>query len=231
MHSPRINALSRVLGKAAIKAAVPGEVRLARKLTGLFADAERQLRKKILERGTLIEADAASILGAARQAATRVIADELRRDVRQPDRVSGLLEDRAFEASKRTMERLQGDVMSALQAAQVDGLGTRATADVIGKHFRNTARWELERIARTEVNGAQNLSTYEELQQRRVPFHQWITAEDERVRASHAELHGEVVEVGGAFSNGLKYPGDRSGPIEEWVNCRCVTVPVLRKEV
>jgi len=41
------------------------------------------------------------------------------------------------------------------------------------------------------------------------------------------------VRVGEPFSNGLYYPGDRSGgdgTIREWINCRCRLVPFLMPE-
>lgn len=52
----------------------------------------------------------------------------------------------------------------------------------------------------------------------------WASAGDDRVRASHAELHGVFVSMDEPFANGLMYPGDPSGPAEEVVNCRCVLV-------
>jgi hypothetical protein len=40
-------------------------------------------------------------------------------------------------------------------------------------------------------------------------------------------MHGQIVRVGDQFSNGLRYPGDRTGEIAEWINCRCTTVPFI----
>ena len=60
----------------------------------------------------------------------------------------------------------------------------------------------------------------------------WVTAHDDRVRglketdtADHVELDGEIIRLGDTYSNGLKYPGDTDGPIEEWINCRCANAP------
>ena len=29
------------------------------------------------------------------------------------------------------------------------------------------------------------------------------------------------------YSNGLRFPGDTDGPIEEWINCRCSNAPYV----
>ena len=49
----------------------------------------------------------------------------------------------------------------------------------------------------------------------------WLTQGDGRVRDSHAAIHGERVDIGAAFSNGLRFPHDPLGPASETVNCRC----------
>lgn len=59
---------------------------------------------------------------------------------------------------------------------------------------------------------------------------EWLSSRDERVRDSHSERDGQVVEVGQPFDIGagyLLFPGDPEGPAEEVVNCRCTTIPVL----
>ena len=40
-------------------------------------------------------------------------------------------------------------------------------------------------------------------------------------RSSHAAVDGETVELGQTFSNGLRWPGDRAGGIEETAGCQC----------
>lgn len=57
----------------------------------------------------------------------------------------------------------------------------------------------------------------------------WATMDDERVRDSHrlCEAQGPV-ELGKPFQNGLRYPGDPSGPPEEIINCRCWLIGVER---
>jgi len=52
----------------------------------------------------------------------------------------------------------------------------------------------------------------------------WSTAGDLSVRASHAAIDGETVEIKAKFSNGLEYPSQMGGPPEEVINCRCDVV-------
>lgn len=60
----------------------------------------------------------------------------------------------------------------------------------------------------------------------KVPEFEWITMEDERVRPTHAEQHGEIRPEGEPFSNGCLYPGDLTAPPEEVHGCRCTLFPV-----
>lgn len=54
----------------------------------------------------------------------------------------------------------------------------------------------------------------------------WVTAHDDRVRDSHAEMDGQTQPWDTAFISGLgnklMYPGDGSAPAEDVINCRCV---------
>ena len=68
------------------------------------------------------------------------------------------------------------------------------------------------------------MRTYETMN---VNYTQWIAADDDRTRESHAEINGEIIPMGGTYSNGLQYPGDTSGDIEEWINCRCSNAPFV----
>lgn len=49
----------------------------------------------------------------------------------------------------------------------------------------------------------------------------WIATNDSRTRPSHMAQHGELVNNGEKFSNGLMFPGDWHGKPAEIYNCRC----------
>jgi SPP1 gp7 family putative phage head morphogenesis protein len=134
------------------------------------------------------------------------------------------LESRIFEGAQSTMDRVSGSVMDALSMAYDEGMGIDETARLLRDDvFKDLETWEAERIARTEIHTAQGEASHGVIDDN-ADYRQWITAEDDRVRDSHADMHGQIVRSGDPYSNGLMYPGDMSGDIEEYINCRCVEV-------
>jgi len=143
------------------------------------------------------------------------------------DHVHDLIEQHVFEASEQTLDRMKGDVMETLTKAYDEGVGIDEASEMLEDKFDSMQDYELERIARTEIIGHQTEGSYMTMEEFDINYHQWWSAEDDDVRDSHDDIHGEIVRVGDEFSNGLKYPGDRDGPIEEWINCRCGVVPFI----
>ena len=98
-------------------------------------------------------------------------------------------------------------------------------------------RYELMRIARTEVlaasNAGFNISAEEVLRKgsRRKWDRVWIAGSDDRTRDTHAAANGQRCPVDGMFTVGghnLKWPGDRSSgaPAHETIHCRCTTAHI-----
>lgn len=137
------------------------------------------------------------------------------------------LQRQTFIASQHTLNRVKNNIMTILSDGYRDGLGIKEVERNLIKEFSKLKGYEAQRIARTEINSAQNMGNYQTLQDFDVNYQQWWTGQDARVRDSHKEIHGQITRVGNAFSNGLLYPGDRTGPIKEWINCRCTGVPYL----
>lgn len=129
--------------------------------------------------------------------------------------------------SKRTLARVTSDINQLLTTGYTEGKGINFVAQTITKRFNQLETWEAKRIARTEIHNAHNnavMKTYEALN---VEYTQWIAADDDRTRESHVEVDREIIPMGGTYSNGLAYPGDTSGDIEEWINCRCSNAPYV----
>lgn len=135
--------------------------------------------------------------------------------------------NKIYTFSSSSFNAIIGDFSMTLTKGYLDGLGIDEVAVLLRDDFKNLRDYRLRNIARTEIQTAQNYGTYETLKEYRLNYKQWITVDDTRVRHSHAILHGEVVKTDERFSNGLLYPGEREGPIEEWVNCRCRIVPYI----
>lgn len=87
------------------------------------------------------------------------------------------------------------------------------------------------RNARTMITSAQNGGRYDASQKAEengiILRIEWQSAEDSRVRHSHAVINGETIKPGEKFSNGCRFPGDPQGKPEEVYNCRCTTVEIV----
>ena len=135
--------------------------------------------------------------------------------------------NRTFTASERTLSRVDSQINQIITDGYRSGKGINDVANSLNQRFDQLTSWESKRIARTEIHNSHNtavMDTYKELD---VEYTMWIAAEDERTRDSHLEINGEIIPIGSEYSNGLKYPGDTDGDIEEWINCRCSNAPFV----
>ena len=140
----------------------------------------------------------------------------------------------SFTASETTMNRVDRDINNILTDGYKSGKGIPHVRDQINKRFNQLADWEAQRIARTEIHNAHQMgiiNTYNELG---IQYVQWSSTHDTRTRgnkpsdkANHVKLDGEIIPLGGTFSNGLEFPGDTKGPLREWINCRCSLIPFI----
>jgi hypothetical protein len=113
------------------------------------------------------------------------------------------------------------------------GLGQEGVAKLIRQSVPEIARARSSVIARTETHGAagygaQGAAVETGLELRK----EWVAAEDERTRESHAQINGQIVGLQDYFDVGghsAQFPGDPSLPPEECINCRCVSVYVVNE--
>lgn len=140
--------------------------------------------------------------------------------------------ERIFIASQATMARVEQSIMNILLDGYKSGKGINYVANELTRRFDQLTTWESKRIARTEIHNSHNTAVHDSYNEMGIEYTMWITAHDDRVRglketdtADHVELDGEIIRLGDTYSNGLRYPGDTDGPIEEWINCRCANAP------
>lgn len=143
-----------------------------------------------------------------------------------PDAEKDLL-NRTFRTSEQTLNRVDSQLNKIISDGYRSGYGINKVAGEVTRRFGQLATWEARRIARTEINTSHNVATVNTYQDLGVEYTQWIAANDDRTRDSHVEVDGEIIPMGGTYSNGLGYPGDMSGPLEEWINCRCSNAPFV----
>ena len=131
----------------------------------------------------------------------------------------------------------RGQCRKAIKQAVMRGLLTGEHPERIAQRFEGlfegteplSPHSRAVRIARTETNRVMNEATLERIGESNAKgiktLKRWDAKLDDRVRDSHARVHGEVRADGEKFSNGCLKPGD-GGPAES-INCRCSLEPVL----
>lgn len=147
-----------------------------------------------------------------------------------PRQAAEILAERVFEAGKETMARITTDVqdvVDTISGAAREGQPADELARRLRGHFDGLEEHRLRAIARTEINTAQGQGNHSTMVEYGVEYKQWLTALDDAVRSSHTPLHGVVMLTSEPYPNGLMHPGDRGGPISEWIQCRCRQRPYL----
>jgi hypothetical protein len=131
------------------------------------------------------------------------------------------LRDRRFDP---TVERA-GATRTPLSGPQIDRM--------VGRYRERMINFRAETIARTEslraVHSGQDAMYRQAIEEGSLQVDQlertWATAKDERVRTSHAFMHGQKRGPLEPFVSGkdneLLYPGDASAPVEDTAQCRC----------
>lgn len=133
-----------------------------------------------------------------------------------------------FTASERTLARVDKDINNIISEGYASGKGINHIGNTITQRFDQLKTWEAKRIARTEIHMSHNTGTMSAYESLGVEYTQWDCRIDGRERDSHRELDGEIIRMGGTYSNGLRYPGDSStGKLREFINCRCGNLPFI----
>lgn len=155
------------------------------------------------------------------------------RQVRAVGNYRRLLETNSRGALARQLRDRRYD--PAVRRATVTGapLDSKKVDMMVGRYRERYLKYRSEVIARTESLRAAHAGS-EELYAQAIDngtlradelARQWVTARDERVRGSHAPMHGQRQPVGQPFVSGsghmLLYPGDPNAPGSESIQCRC----------
>jgi hypothetical protein len=101
-----------------------------------------------------------------------------------------------------------------------DQLAESDEPDKIDKVFAELEESGAERHARGVVTAAAGFAAADVAQKVGAGAKLWRTRSGNS-RSSHESVNGETVAIGGTFSNGLRWPGDSRGDLDEVANCRC----------
>lgn len=135
------------------------------------------------------------------------------------------MRDKTFVASENTLARVDKDINTIITDGYREGLGINDVTNRVNTRFNQLESWEAQRIARTEIHGSHMMGVMNSYEDMGVEYLQWAAAHDNRTRDTHAKLDGEIISMGGIFSNGCRFPGDTNAPLSEVINCRCGVLP------
>lgn len=156
-----------------------------------------------------------------------------RRQVRAVNNYRRLLEEGNREALGRGLRDRRFD--RTVNAAIRDGraLSRQQIDTMVGRYRERYLQYRSRVIARTEairaVNQGRNEMYRQGIEEGKIDpantTQEWNTSRDERVRGSHASMHGQVQPIGTPFISGegaeILFPTDPSAPPEESIQCRC----------
>ena len=134
--------------------------------------------------------------------------------------INSYLSERTEFFTKKINETTGKQIASELQAAREAGEDYNQMGKRIDKLVEQTKKGRGRTIARTETHTAQTKANFEGYKQAGVETKIW-SATFQNTRDTHAALDGEEVPMDRPFSNGLMFPGDRTGSPSEIVNCQC----------
>ena len=145
-----------------------------------------------------------------------------------------LLEDNNSGSLRRALRDRRFDPTVLRAIRDQEPLAGAQINKMVSRYRERYLDFRAETIARTETLAAVHEGSEQMYQQAfadgtldpELLTREWITARDERVRGSHASMHGQKRRVGEAFISGagiaLRFPGDPKAPAQETVQCRCV---------
>lgn len=141
-------------------------------------------------------------------------------------RVQQFIADKTIRFQQEVWNRYAEQVRAAVSDYYGSDASPSDLQAALDKIFEGRKRNALT-VARTESHVVANQARIEAFTQADLEEHVWVTSRDEAVRDSHAALDGERVKIGDRFSNGLAHPGDYTGDLGEFINCRCDVLGVV----
>ena len=153
-----------------------------------------------------------------------------------------LLEQNNREALTRVLRdrRFDSSISRAIRSGSP--LSSSHIDNMVGRYQSRMVDMRAETIARTEgqaaTNAARHESTRQIMQKAGIKQNEveriWHTTIDTRERRTHRLMNGQKRGINAKFKSPsgakLKYPGDRSAPAAEVINCRCVLETRFKEE-
>jgi HK97 family phage portal protein len=143
---------------------------------------------------------------------------------------------------KEILDTIKSQLDDAIRTGLAHGETVTEVAERIRSIYNHTMSRQMT-IARTETASSINQGRFSMLKKQNVEQHEWLTALDANVRGNdpsdqfdHTVLDGAIANVGSKFKDksgtirNLRHPNDPQGYAGDVINCRCITIPVVKKE-
>ncbi len=140
---------------------------------------------------------------------------------------------KAYAASKvqGIVDTTRDQMKDVLSEAFDEGVSVTEVGQRIAEKFAGIESGRAETIARTETLTAVSLGRQDKRDDFKEEFpdkklqKMWVSAQDDKVRDSHQELDGQVVDEDEEFKANLKFPRDPDcDDPSEVINCRCTDI-------
>lgn len=126
-------------------------------------------------------------------------------------------------------KRISAVISQHIQERQMQGIRSEQIMREIGPKMRDLKRYQIARIARTEVAKADTAVTRVRAESIGLSWYQWQTSEDQRVRDSHRHMDLVLINWNNAPSPELLSKEKSQGRYHAGniYNCRCVALPLV----
>ena len=157
--------------------------------------------------------------------------------------VSGAKKDHVKKTIKQLLNDPSYQQIGAAEQARI-------FRNYLGKKFKEYAKYESERLVRTESTTAANYAIGLEARQLFMEedmIKEWISGQDGRERLSHRQANGQQVPFKSYFQIGITrsmkgrevvvgverlfYPGDPEASASNRINCRCAHAPLPKEDL
>ena len=129
--------------------------------------------------------------------------------------------------------------LEATEESREQGLTAEDVERLLGESFDEVLEnGHIDDIATTETSWAESNGRLAEMAERGIEWHEWVTAEDDRVRDNHVTYGQQgAIPVGANWAQFveesylLRWPHDpECDEVAEIANCRCIPVPSVAPE-
>ena len=130
------------------------------------------------------------------------------------------------------------DIKRQLEKGLAAGETNAQLADRVRGAFNGISKERADSIANTEVGAAYGFARHESMQGLGIDEKEWLSSGLDTVRDTHRSADGQRVPVDQPFlvptkdgsEDEMMYPGDSNGSAGNVINCKCVSVAVMRED-